>query len=386
MVYVVTGTLGGGKSLFVAEKAYELWQRGGYVTSNMDFKPDVVGENGWLDRFIDLRGIPITDWINHVVGGQEGAENLVIIDEAGLLFSVDDQQADKQINKMFFEFVVWSRRYGVDIYFVSQDADNVNVKIRRSAGFLIHCVNITHVPLVGKLAAFWLGTFKRYKMTPKKRAILSSSYHRFRPEVGNIYDTHGFVGKNVSVKRHVPPPPKASKAVIFGNLGIAALVAAILIGGYVWKETLFSPEAKKESPSKPKLATVTSKPLREIESPVVMSTLQREHINSVITRKTGWQIFTNGGGRGTIYELGKTNQFGKVIAILSFDGGYRINMDDGTTREVFRRTKEERYAIWKQQQQSLLERSARPIWEAGSSPTASALQSALYQPSERNSP
>lgn len=210
---IITGTMGGGKSIFAVERAIECWKAGGWVHSNLPFIDEELEREGWIERHVKLpkntelwarkekqddgSEILVSDII---IGGAEGAENLVIIDEAALQFHAYDQVENRRKNRAMFEFVVMSRQIGIDIYFISQSATNIDAAIRKVAQSVIKCVNVRNIPGVGPIIAPFVGNFRRLWLSPDKGAVLSASFARFRPDAARIYKTHG-EGDKIGIKR-----------------------------------------------------------------------------------------------------------------------------------------------------------------------------------------
>jgi len=205
--------MGGGKSIYAVERAIECWKAGGWVHSNLPFIDEELEREGWADHHVKLpkntelwaRKEKQEDGSEKlvseiIVGGEEGAENLVIIDEAALQFHAYDQVENRRKNRALFEFVVMSRQIGIDIYFISQSATNIDASIRKVAQSIIKCVNVRNIPGVGPIIAPFVGNFRRLWLSPDKGAVLSASFARFRPDAARIYKTHG-EGDKIGIKR-----------------------------------------------------------------------------------------------------------------------------------------------------------------------------------------
>ena len=212
-LYIVTGTMGGGKSYFAAQLAYDCWRDGGIVHSNMPWVQDEVEALGYWDKHVTLpsnhekwvttdQGPDGEDRVSSdvLIGGTEGQENLIIIDEASLQLSAMDQALTRQKNKTLFRLVVMSRQLGLDIYFISQSATNLDVYIRNVAESVIHCQNVNKIPGVGSILAKIVGDFRRSWLSPLKRAVILTKYARFNPVIGSLYKTDG-EGAKMNIKR-----------------------------------------------------------------------------------------------------------------------------------------------------------------------------------------
>lgn len=238
-LFIITGTMGGGKSFYAVELARNCWRSGGIVHSNLPFVNEELERNGWLDRHVVLPK-DTTLWAkktvqedgseiltsDYVVGGQEGAENLVIIDEAALSFHAYDQVESRKKNRAMFEFVVMSRQIGIDIYFISQSATNIDAAIRKVAENIIKCVNVSRIPGVGPLIAPFVGQFRRLWLTVDKGVVQSACFARFKPEVAKLYKTHG-EGDKIGIKRD------ASRKPVKPSLSPMVWLFVIMILGFI---------------------------------------------------------------------------------------------------------------------------------------------------------
>ena len=212
-LYIITGTMGGGKSYFAADLAYNCWQDGGVVHTNMPWRMDELERLGFADRHIELPE-DHEKWVRTeqgpdgkervasdvLIGGTEGHENLIIIDEAALQLSAMDQALTRQKNKTLFRLVVMSRQLGIDMYFITQSATNIDVFIRNVAESVIHCQNVTKIPGVGAILALFVGEFRRSWLSPLQRKVIMTKYARFNSLIGGLYKTDG-EGAKMNIKR-----------------------------------------------------------------------------------------------------------------------------------------------------------------------------------------
>lgn len=222
-LFLVTGTMGGGKSYFAAELARDTWKAGGIVHSNIPWNVEELQKHGWHEKHIKLPEDHL-EWARYetgpdgkkrlasdvLVGGAEGRENVVIVDEAALILHSMDQLENKKRNRSLFELVVMSRQLGLDVYFISQSAANIDVAIRNVMEQEIRCVNLRRVPLwgpimTGPLKPFF-GDFRRNYLSQKGRE-LTHSYANYSGDIGALYNTHG-VGDTINIKRQVTAAAK----------------------------------------------------------------------------------------------------------------------------------------------------------------------------------
>lgn len=244
-LFIVSGTMGGGKSYFLAEIAKKCWEDGGVVHGNMEWHRDEIERRGWLDRLIELPANPerwvtktkvedgedelSSDWI---IGGTEGAENLVIIDEASRKFHMFDQQANRARNRAIFDLAIMSRQVGIDIYFLAQNANNIDVAIRGIAESQIRCINVERIPFLGRILAWFMGTFRRVWLSPLKSEIQVVKYARFDSEIASLYKTHG-QGDKIKMKRseRAQVQPNKPRVSWFAVCALVLFLALIILGG-----------------------------------------------------------------------------------------------------------------------------------------------------------
>ena len=236
-LWVVTGTMGGGKSYFAAELALECWKQGGVVhTLSMPWNIEKVEELGYRDKLVLLPD-DLSKWVrlekdfegndrvatDVFIGGSEGAENLVIIDEAGLSLNSMHQAENKKKNEILFRLITMSRQIGLDIYIIIQAATSLDVFIRNIAEATIHLRALGKIPKFGWFFAKLLGDFQRLYLSPQTKKIISKTYVRFNPKVGVLYKTTG-VGDRIAMRRSDGRQAKPK-----GNLGLGVVMAILVI-------------------------------------------------------------------------------------------------------------------------------------------------------------
>jgi len=144
---VVTGTLGGGKSLCGVELAMEHLSKGGTVVTNIPVYPDKIRQ--WMKeeyglifdpaRLVLLKQASIRDFQDHAIRGNEKTTTLMLLDEAALDLGARDwkTQSDEQFN-----FVVLCRKLRVDLVLIAQDANDVDKRIRQKMQNELYCKSL----------------------------------------------------------------------------------------------------------------------------------------------------------------------------------------------------------------------------------------------------
>ena len=259
-LYVVTGTMGGGKSYFAAEMADICWKQGGIVHSLcMPWNFERLEELGYKEKLVILPD-DLSKWVriekdlegndrvatDIFIGGAEGSENLVIIDEAGLCMNSMHQAENKKKNETLFRLITMSRQIGLDIYILIQASTSLDVFIRNIAEATIHLRHLGKIPKFGWFFEKILGTFQRLYLSPQTKKIISKTYVRFNPYVGGLYKTTG-VGDKIAMRRSEGRKSKSRGNLSMGFVfAIGLIIAAVCWGGFrIYR--LFRPAAGERS-------------------------------------------------------------------------------------------------------------------------------------------
>ncbi len=229
--------MGGGKSYWAAELALQAFKEGAIVHSNMDFDDTELEKRGFADQHIKLPIEP-TKWIDVIKGGQEGKENLLIVDESAMIFHAWDIQEQKKRDRDLFDMLVMSRKLGLDCYFISQHADNISSPLRRISQYDVRCVSTAKIPIIGPTIKRLKGDFLRIIRQPETRKEISRTYHRFSKEVGSLYVTEAVRGAASRVQREVTRTvQQKAKTPAWLKLTGAVILAAIIGGLWTTKQT-----------------------------------------------------------------------------------------------------------------------------------------------------
>lgn len=232
---LVVGTMGGGKSYYGAEIALKCWEQGGVVMSNMDWNEDALDEINPLFLREQHRKLPenVLDWHKVFIGGAEGAENILLVDESAMIFHTWDAAESRKRNRGLFDVLVMSRKLGLDVYFISQHGDNVDSALRRMAQTEIKCVNVKkQIPVLGPWLAKAKGDFLRITRNPERRQELTREYVRFRQRVGDIYQTDALRGLASKIERSATRKEQKTKAPFWLKATAVGIVVAFF-GGLV---------------------------------------------------------------------------------------------------------------------------------------------------------
>jgi hypothetical protein len=258
--------MGGGKSYYGAELCMQYWKEGAYVHTNMDMVEERIAELGWTERFIKLGDEP-TEWDQHLIGGAEGQENLVVIDEAMVIFDSMDWQVTRKRHKNLMHFLTQSRKVGLDIYMIGQAQKGMDATFSRISLEVISCTAVKRWPLIGPYMVTLRGDFCRARKYPNGQRAAPLKYVRFSPEVGAIYRTESTHGRFDNVERRVTRAPKSEKMsrakawVLLASFVVAILIIVFLIR-HAWHVIFVKPD-----PSPVAAATNQDTSPRRVETP-----------------------------------------------------------------------------------------------------------------------
>ncbi|QIF02776.1 zonular occludens toxin domain-containing protein [Roseimicrobium sp. ORNL1] len=232
-LYLVTGVMGGGKTMFCVETIHQALGEGAVVHTNIHLNDDELAQKGWTEQYVRLPENP-DEWRPLLRKGAEGAENLLVVDEASLTFHVHDQQRKRDSNKDIFELLVWSRRAGLDVYFASQSAQNIDAQLRRMTEIRYHCTQVKMIPFIGPWMKHFVGDFMRtrYAGGDGKNRI-GTTYHRFRKEIAELYNTHDLHGRNLGIQDGGPTrKKKKNNDARTSAILMLFLLASVLFGAW----------------------------------------------------------------------------------------------------------------------------------------------------------
>ncbi|MCW0217977.1 MAG: zonular occludens toxin domain-containing protein [Prosthecobacter sp.] len=248
-----TGLMGGGKSYAAVEVALKAAKEGALVHTNLPLVQEAWEELGLWDKIVILPREP-SRWISFkkqeidgemtdvpssdcITGGAEGRENLVIFDEASIVFRTKDQLKNKDRHQPVFDLVALSRHVGLEIFFIAQHEDNISADLRKLAQFRTKCIKASEIPMIGPFAARFFGDFKRVVYKGMGRDPFMSSWHRFNASIGKLYKTHGMadsVAMRVDATRKTKGMDTSKKKGLLIFVG-GPLLCLLLLGGAMWK-------------------------------------------------------------------------------------------------------------------------------------------------------
>lgn len=142
---VITGTLGGGKSLCAVDMGMDRVSLGGTVITNIPVDPYRDKWEKWMrdehgkvmdhERLIQLKQDSMEGFERFAKRGSRWPV-MLILDEAALDLNARDfkRRTDSELN-----FVVLARKLTIDLVFIAQDASDIDKQIRKKMQKEIHC-------------------------------------------------------------------------------------------------------------------------------------------------------------------------------------------------------------------------------------------------------
>lgn len=272
-VYILTGHLGGGKTLFSVKQAQQYLQEGRRVASNMTFKLDHLCH--WSNKriYTKLPLIPRAADLHGLGKAYEGdydekKNGLIVLDEAGTWLNSQDWK-DKDRRELF-RWVTHARKLGWDVILIIQSYEALDKQIRESVSeVVLKAAHLNRIlPLIGSMIPQVYMTTARYynPQGPKlyRRYMFGKGYfgsYDTREAVkletnisddGEIIDARGCVSMlsawHLKGRYRINPPPASDYAVAFVYTLLIALGAFLSIATFRSPRALFNAATKQLEP------------------------------------------------------------------------------------------------------------------------------------------
>lgn len=149
-IEIVSGTLGGGKSMATVEFIYNWLKRGAYAFTNIEMHHEKVCAQMWQDGFIFeperlklLDGKTIKGFTSQISRGTNDCPVIVAIDEAHLEWNSRDYQETKKDkgSRDMLNFITMVRKLDIILYFITQSPEDIDKQLRKKAAYLTMCRN-----------------------------------------------------------------------------------------------------------------------------------------------------------------------------------------------------------------------------------------------------
>lgn len=201
---IITGALGGGKTLHGVELILEHLSIGGTVVTNIALRPDDIAdrlkdEYGLVmdrTRLVMLQEGTIREFQDHAIRGTRNLTVLMVLDEAALDLNAHDY---KTLARETFNFVVLVRKLKIDLVFIAQDANDVDKQIRQKMQSEVHCRSLRKFLSLGGLFG-GLPVFVRvtYVLELGKKPWRQSAKFTYGSPAFGLYDSHALHGDKAS--------------------------------------------------------------------------------------------------------------------------------------------------------------------------------------------
>jgi len=363
---IITGTMGSGKSYYGAELCAVAWKEGAVVHTNIDIVREEVEARGWGPKAVYLPDEP-SEWVSLIRRGREGQENLVVIDESMLLFDSHDWQATKKKHRALLEFFVWSRKLGLDVYFIGQSQKGVDVSFTRMALEVVACNACKEFPFIGPFIVTLFGDFCRTWRYPTGQKTGKRKYCRFDQAVGSLYRTESTHGKFEDIPQEVGRIAKDEalprrKAWALGLSFVLGLCLSFWMIKKAWFQ-LFSDTHTTE----PTLDQAAKAPPPTVDTPdLVKAEPPKETLAPAPPRFRIWGVSDLGklrfweAGTGALVTIGEVYDEAVVIALEMSTSIFKARLDDGRIVSFRRATRHD------QQPQTPQQAKQNSLWNPSS--------------------
>lgn len=212
MINLVTGKIGGGKTLYVVSQALEHVSKGGMIFSNIKFK---FQDSDKYCRKVHSRFISPEQFVFHDFEkqpefyeskdfrrGTDGLNTLVIVDESQIYYPAS-RPGDPRY-KSILDFLTISRRFNVDVNFITQDPTTFYSGFRNQAQFNIFCTDMRQqtIGVFGKISLLGL----RWSMKDARTDVLNTTgVTKISPLLFSCYDTkQDYSERTGELRRNTP--------------------------------------------------------------------------------------------------------------------------------------------------------------------------------------
>lgn len=374
-IYIVTGKLGGGKTLGAVSKIDEALAQGRMVATNLDLdlaQLPSVGRRAKNTRVIRVPDQPMVDDIRSIGFGIEGVNNLaearrqynedrfglLVLDECGTWLNSRDWQAEGR--RELINFLLHIRKHLWDVYLIIQDVSMLDKQARKAlAEHVVYCRRFDRISVPGLsfITDHLLG--KRLSMPKLHMGIVkygdqpnSMTVNRWWYKGQNLYRAYDTTQVFMDDYRHglyslLPPFYLHSKSLVkwnvrkvmqltkiyFRKYSLSLLLASGVVAGSVLT-TMFSGSAQATAPDAPEAA----KPLLP-DAALGSSAQSAPRAAPLLDRLKFGSIYSDGSAFELTFETteGETYRPVELSALgirINKTGQCRWRLDDDTTKRT----------------------------------------------------
>jgi len=208
MIALVTGKIGGGKTLFCVGRIVKHLAKGGYVFTNIDLNWEALADlckrrfrvriKPEQLRRVDPKEHP--DWHNHIDWGVFGFPVLVVLDEIHLFFNAREWAKTAKNHTDLLSFLSQSRKAAVDVLFICQVATTLEkqFRVQSEVEYSLKKLSDIHVPFLGTLPLNrMLLVTKDNADDPGRTAILRRQLLPYDKALFPVYQTAAFLDRHM---------------------------------------------------------------------------------------------------------------------------------------------------------------------------------------------
>ena len=197
MIQLITGKIGGGKTVLAVERMFQYMLDGGTVISNIELIWHEVVKLGLKKKgrhilpeqyvHLDLNDDSIP-WHHKIPWGTKEMPVQVYLDEVHLFFNSRDWQRTAQLHRDMLSFLSQSRKACVDVSFIAQVASTLERQFRVQCEWEIYVRNFKDIkiPLFGTLP------FQRMLVTKKDNEtnyVAERTVRSYPQDIFPLYNT-----------------------------------------------------------------------------------------------------------------------------------------------------------------------------------------------------
>jgi len=203
-VYLVTGRLGGGKTLCAVGRAIEYLERGRPVATNLDIDLSKLPVTVKVPRIVRVPDRPLQDDLN-VLGKahdtpDETQNGLLVLDECGIIFNA--REWNDKGRQGVVDWLLHSRKLGWDVLLIVQAASLLDKQLREAIcemHVICRRLDRLRVPFLGRIGqvltlGLWSGKMPRvhvasvrYGLGPD--SVQSDTWWYRGKDIFGVYDT-----------------------------------------------------------------------------------------------------------------------------------------------------------------------------------------------------
>lgn len=197
MIQLITGKIGGGKTVLAVEMMFDHLLKGGTVCTNIILIWPEVVKLGLRRRGVEIRKeqyiyVDLNEddkpWHMKIVWGTRRTPVKVFLDEVHLFFNSRDWQKTAQLHRDMLSFLSQSRKACVDVTFIAQVASTLERQFRVQCEWEIYVRNFKDI----KIPIFGTLPFTRMLVTRKDNEtnyVAQRDVRSYPVQIFPLYDT-----------------------------------------------------------------------------------------------------------------------------------------------------------------------------------------------------